>query len=122
MFFKKISPKELTHIITGVIISLGDEEGGYMREYLKHLRRKSNLTQQAIAGKLLISQNYYSAIENGERQQRMDVDLIQKLANVFGVPVYGLIDIDCNSGNHKIHKKVVPPNSQLSRHYFYVVM
>lgn len=56
-----------------------------MRNYLKDLRAKKSLTQLDVAKKLNITESYYSLIENGERQQKMTIDLAQKLADVFGV-------------------------------------
>lgn len=55
-----------------------------MREYLKKLREQHCLSQQDVAEKLGISRQYYSLIEDGERQKKMDVTLITALARVFG--------------------------------------
>lgn len=59
-----------------------------MRKYLKELReKKEKLTQEAAAQKLGISQNYYSCIENGERQKDLDLSLVLKLSKLFDVSV-----------------------------------
>ena len=62
-----------------------------MRQYLKVLREKNNLTQAEIAEKLNISESYYAMIELGERQKDMNLSLVEKLAEVFGVPVGDII-------------------------------
>ena len=49
-----------------------------MREWLINLR--GNIPQSEIAEKIGITQQYYSYIENGERQKKMDIsvaDIIQ---------------------------------------------
>ena len=58
-----------------------------MRGYLKELREKNNLTQLETAEKLNISESYYSMLENGTRQKDMNLSLVEKLAEVFGVSV-----------------------------------
>ena len=58
-----------------------------MREWLRQLRRKNSLTQAALSERLEISQNYYSSIENGERQKDLDLSLVITLAKIFGVSV-----------------------------------
>ena len=47
--------------------------GENVREYLKKLRLKKKMTKQAVADFLGISQNYYTYIENGERQKSLDL-------------------------------------------------
>lgn len=56
-----------------------------MREWLKKLRLKRNLSQQNVADELGITQQYYNLIENGERQSKMTIDTAQKLAKIFDV-------------------------------------
>ena len=58
-----------------------------MRKYLKELREERKMTQQAIADYLGISQNYYTYIENGERQKSLDLAYASKLAELFNVSV-----------------------------------
>lgn len=52
-----------------------------MREWLIKLR--GNASQGDIAKKLGITQQYYSYIENGERQKKMDIQICEKIAHVF---------------------------------------
>lgn len=59
-----------------------------MREWLKTLRKDNNLTAAEMADKLGISESYYSLIENGERQKKMDIVLVTRIAEAlysFGV-------------------------------------
>lgn len=61
--------------------------GENVREYLKKLRLKKKMTKQAVADFLGISQNYYTYIENGERQKSFDLAYASKLAELFNVSV-----------------------------------
>ena len=45
------------------------------------------MTKQAVADSLGISQNYYTYIENGERQKSLDLAYASKLAELFNVSV-----------------------------------
>lgn len=58
-----------------------------MRDWLKENRTKMGLTMAQIASKLEITESYYSMIEAGERQKKMDVALASKLAVVFNMPL-----------------------------------
>ena len=63
-----------------------------MREYLRYLRLKYGYSQENVAKDLGICQQYYNLIENGERQKKMDINLVQGLAKVFGVSVEYIIE------------------------------
>ena len=54
-----------------------------MREYLIEARKKKGLTQQNVADAVGVSRQYYNMIENGERQQQMDITLATKLAEAL---------------------------------------
>lgn len=58
-----------------------------LREYLRELRKKADMSQAAVAEKLGISQNYYSTIETGDRQKNIDLSIVVRLAEIFGVSV-----------------------------------
>lgn len=62
-----------------------------MRKYLVDQRKKAGMSQQDVATKLEISRQYYSAIENAERQKDISVSTLCKLAEIFGVPLSDLI-------------------------------
>lgn len=57
------------------------------REWLKEKRIGSGFTMAQMASKLDITESYYSLIEAGERQKKMDVALASKLAVVFNMPI-----------------------------------
>mgnify|MGYP002626257581 CR=1 FL=1 len=56
-----------------------------LREWLKQTRIERGMTQAQIAQALDISEGYYSYIESGERQKKMDITLVMKLSNIFGI-------------------------------------
>lgn len=58
-----------------------------MRKWLKELRKANNFSQQQVADKLKITRQYYQQIEAGDRQQKMDITLIIKLVELFGISV-----------------------------------
>lgn len=62
-----------------------------MRAYLKEKRKNKGLTQQNVAERLNISTQYYSLIEKGERQESLSLSMLDKLAEVLGVPLSDLI-------------------------------
>ena len=68
--------------------------GENVREYLKKLRLKKKMTKQAVADFLGISQNYYTYIENGERQRRMDISLLIKLADILEIPITEIVTLE----------------------------
>ena len=58
-----------------------------MRTWLKKLRSTSKMSQQNVADRLGITQQYYNLIESGERQSKMSIETAQKLAAIFNVPI-----------------------------------
>lgn len=58
-----------------------------MREWLKEIRTKKGLTQKEAAALLNIAQSYYNMVETGERQQKMTLDIANKISKVFDVPI-----------------------------------
>ena len=58
-----------------------------MREWLKEIRTKKGLTQKEAATLLNIAQSYYNMVETGERQQKMTLDIANKISKVFDVPI-----------------------------------
>lgn len=55
------------------------------REYLKKMRTEMGLTTQDMGDALGMSRQYYSLIETGASQKRMDITLVRKIADIFGV-------------------------------------
>lgn len=62
-----------------------------MRNYLKIFRSEKNISQGELADRIGISQNYYCYIENGERQQNISLELLQKLSKALEIPLEELI-------------------------------
>lgn len=68
-----------------------------MRKYLKELRESAEMTQETVAQKLDISRAYYVRIENGERQKDLDLSIVSKLAEIFGVTVEWIAEQESKS-------------------------
>ena len=65
-----------------------------MREWLKEKRCAAGLTMKQIAEKLNMTESYYSYIENGNRQKKMDIPLASKLSVVFGIPLETIAELE----------------------------
>lgn len=65
-----------------------------MRNYLKVFRDGQGYSQADMAKKLGMSQQMYSFIENGERQQDISLGLLQKLSTALSVPLDDLIQAE----------------------------
>ncbi len=63
-----------------------------MRKYLKYLREAKCLSMQDVADKIGISRQYYQLIEAGERQKKMDISLVIKLAKIFNVSLETIVE------------------------------
>lgn len=71
-----------------------------MREYLKKLRKKANMTQVDVATKLGIGEPAYSMIETMERRKDLSLSLIHSFSEIFGVTTDYII-----AEEKKLHKK-----------------
>ena len=69
-----------------------------MRKYLIALREEQGLTQRQAAAKLLISQNYLSSIESGNRQADLKLSTLKGFSKLYKVPLEKLIEEEarCN--------------------------
>lgn len=63
-----------------------------MRDWLLSARKEKGMTQQEVAKKLDISEAYYSYIESGDRQKKMDISLASKLSVMFGIPLDEIVE------------------------------
>ena len=63
-----------------------------MREWLRNLRISKGLSQQNVSEKINLTQQYYSSIENGDRQTDMSLSIMQKLSDAFNVPLEYIVD------------------------------
>ena len=62
-----------------------------MRAWLRNARLKKNLSMAEMGQKLNISESYYSYIENGERQKKMDITLASKLSVALDIPLEEIV-------------------------------
>ena len=65
-----------------------------MREWLKTLRTEKGFTMKEMGTKLGISESYYCAIENGERQKKMDIVLIAGISSALNVSVARIVQYE----------------------------
>lgn len=65
-----------------------------MRKWLSDMRKAKEMTQQEVAKMLDISEAYYSYIESGDRQKKMDLALAAKLSVVFAIPIEQIIELE----------------------------
>ena len=65
-----------------------------MREWLKEARLKAGMKQEEVAKALDISIPYYSCIEQGKRQNPMDLTLCTKLSKIFSIPVLRIVELE----------------------------
>lgn len=63
-----------------------------MRDWLLSARKEKGMTQQEVAKKLDISEAYYSYIESGDRQKKMDISLASKLSVMFEIPLDEIVE------------------------------
>ncbi|MEW1781286.1 helix-turn-helix domain-containing protein [Arthrobacter sp. NPDC080086] len=77
-----------------------------LHKALRHLRRYHQMTQEELAKRLEISNNYLSEIESGKKAHAITVDLLGRYAAVFDVPVSSLMlfseQLDSNRRSEKI--------------------
>lgn len=69
-----------------------------MREWLEAARSSKGLTQAEMAKRLDVSESYYSLIERGERQKKMDVTLVAKISAVLGIPLSRIVEYETKGG------------------------
>ena len=62
-----------------------------MREWLRKLRNEKGLTMKDMGEKLGISESYYCAIENVDRQKKMDLMIASGLATIFEISVLSIV-------------------------------
>lgn len=65
-----------------------------MRKWLQAAREEKGLAQLDVAKKLDISASYYSYIESGDRQKKMDITLASKLSVIFDIPLQRIIELE----------------------------
>ena len=65
-----------------------------MRDWLRAKRTEAGLTMKEMGDKLGISESYYSMIESGDRQKKMDVTLAAGLSAALNMPIAEIIARD----------------------------
>lgn len=65
-----------------------------MRDWLKNLRIENGLTMRDMGEKLCISESYYSMIESGDRQKKMDLTVVSGIASIFGIPIAQVVELE----------------------------
>lgn len=67
-----------------------------MRTWLRDIRLEKGILQEDVSKKIGVSRAYYSRIENGYRQQKMSIEMAQKLADALGVPIDTILQNEKN--------------------------
>lgn len=62
-----------------------------MRGWMQKAREKSGMTMKEVAEKLNITEAYYSLIESGERQKKLDITIAAKMSDAFGVSIEEIV-------------------------------
>lgn len=65
-----------------------------MRDWLKGKRTERGLTMAQMAERLDLTESYYSLVESGKRQQKMDIVLAAKLSTVLAFPIDQIIRLE----------------------------
>ena len=65
-----------------------------MRYWLLSARQEKGMTQLDVAKRLDISEAYYSYIESGDRQKKMDIALAAKMSVIFGIPLETIVELE----------------------------
>ena len=81
-----------------VKLTIREERGEQMRDWLLNARKERGLTQLDVAKRLDISEAYFNYIENGERQKKMDIALASKLSVILDIPLAEIIEFEKSEG------------------------
>lgn len=65
-----------------------------MREWLRNLREKNNLTQSDIAERLGVNQNTYSRLELGQYQPKLNLPTAEKLSKIFKISLKKISEME----------------------------
>lgn len=65
-----------------------------MRSWLRTLRIDKGLTMKEMGEKLGISESYYSMVEAGERQKKLDFTIASGIASVLEIPVAEVVELE----------------------------
>ena len=65
-----------------------------MRSWLRKKRLEGGMSQQTVAGKIGVTQQYYNLIEKDERKKSLDAQLIKKLSDIFELSVEEIVELE----------------------------
>lgn len=77
-----------------------------MRGWLKDIREKAGQTQTEVAEAAGISQNYYSAIETGNRGNPLNVNVAKRIAESLKFPWVWFYDDALGGGSSERERSV----------------
>lgn len=62
-----------------------------MRSWLAQARKNAGLTMADVAEKLGVTEGYYSMIEAGKRQKKLDITLAARFSEIFELPIESIV-------------------------------
>jgi transcriptional regulator with XRE-family HTH domain len=65
-----------------------------MRDWLLKARKEKNLTQLQVSEMLGISESYYSFIEAGTRQKKLELPMASKLSEILGISIRQIVELE----------------------------
>lgn len=65
-----------------------------MREWLKNARKEKGITMAAFSKELGISESYYSLIESGARQEKMDMAIASKISKILNISLKQIVNFE----------------------------
>lgn len=65
-----------------------------MRKWLRKMRESRGMTQGQVAISLGITQSSYCKIENRDRQADLNLSITSKLANIFGISIDEIVQME----------------------------
>lgn len=85
---------------------------------IKRFRNERGLTQKAVASKINVTPQHFSAVENGKKQPSFG--FIDKFCKAVNVPpeVFFWEMVDIRDGISHEDKKIISLSKTLVRHYF----
>ncbi len=87
-----------------------------VQEKIRSLRELNNWTQEEMAERMNLSQNGYARIERGE--SKLNLDKLQKIANIFQIDVTELINTDKGIINFFIENNAHSPTHANGSHCY----
>lgn len=89
---KYLTSREACGIVSLRLTNCEVQGGEKMRKWMEMARKNCGITMKTAATSLGISESYYSMIERGERQQKLDIALAVKMSEIFGVSLEYIVN------------------------------